>query len=255
TRITEKHKADAILDAYGVIYNADIVVESKDESGYTLSWTFTDVNIMSEAKGIMSLVGGLQIKYMTDHKGQLLGVLNHEEIVNNLRSALDKLAPQTESPVNLTETIQEMEQIINDPDRLQDDILKEIIMLHSVYAIEFPDSGSQVQQNQLPNFYGGEPLPASLELVTEKTDENYILRLNQSIEKQPALKVLEKTIQKLRQQGNEMPDMSEIQNLDISDSFMYIAGSENNFIKLAKYERTFILGMVKQINRSNLELE
>lgn len=161
-------------------YIANFTVIDSTENSYTVNWSYENdlvntYNIPKELISKFSKYKLTEIKYKTSELGDLLEIINWQEvgeIMNNMFDDLiEVLGENDEEKTNaLNLAMQPFKQAYSAKEGVESLVLKEIQYFHFPMGLKYDITEPITYEDELPNMFGGEPIKADAKLYFENVD-------------------------------------------------------------------------------------
>jgi hypothetical protein len=250
-KLKEKFEGDKIISKENFSYIAVIKVLDSTESSYRLECRFKQDDA-TEGGATVSLYDLFPvIIYTTDENGSFNEIENWKEISEILEGYYNNLMKNSKAGLtkDMQDNMQELFQSIQSQQGIEQVIMKELQLLHFPYGHLFENGVPIEYEEELANFFGGDPIAASGKISFQFLDEESdrcLIKQQLSIPTEEANKLMKGIMQKLNLKDNELEEAMK--------KWHYIFNDENNFemhletgspIKF-KSQRTVILTMKDQ---------
>ena len=161
-------------------YIANFTVIDSTENSYTVNWSYENdlvntYNIPKELISKFSKYKLTEIKYKTSELGDLLEIINWQEvgeIMNNMfNDLIEVLGENDEEKTNaLNLAMQPFKQAYSAKEGVESLVLKEIQYFHFPMGLKYDITEPITYEDELPNMFGGEPIKADAKLYFENVD-------------------------------------------------------------------------------------
>ena len=248
------------------MYEANITILDSTENSYTVQWIFNLPAKLKEAnpelQHSLPVFNGMKMIFKTSETGIFQELINWEEVkdayIKMMEVSLPKIVDST-ARINLEQT----KSMFNSREMVESVLIKEIQLFYLPFGYSFTRKKID-GMIELPNPFGGEPLPASVTYqVTElNTFKDYfVLAINQDIVKLDALKIFKDFFRKSDLDNEkaiieaekimktfEMADYSEYKfnsSIGLPEKIKYVRTIKNN--QLTNTD-SYIIEMKQEVN-------
>ncbi len=185
TKIKQQWKEGALTKDESQSYVANFTVIDSTDSSYTISWKYENnlnnaYNIPEELLHRFSKYKLTEIKYKTTELGDLVEILNWQEVSQMMTSMFDDiieiLGENDKSKGDVFATIlQPLKDIYSSKEGIEQLVLKELQYFHFPMGLEYDITAPLFYDEELPNMFGGKPIKAKAVLKFEDVDfeENF----------------------------------------------------------------------------------
>ena len=161
-------------------YIANFTVIDSTENSYTIKWSYENdlgstYKIPEKLLDRFSKYKITEIKYKTSEVGDLIEILNWEEVGETMNSMFDDiievLGNKDEKKKDALKTaMQPFKQIYSSKQGVEQLVLKELQYFHFPMGLEYDITEPLLYDEELPNMFGGKPIKAKAKLYFENVD-------------------------------------------------------------------------------------
>lgn len=156
-------------------------ITGADESGFLVQWTYgewhtdpPDAAADPEAQSLLKLLYGVPSLLQVDPMAEDVKVVNLEEIQGQLAKALDEVEKKM-GTLGISQQVSERarsltDSLLQDRDFVTGAYTKEANLIFFLLGRRIPASGPLENDMELPNFLGGDPIPARERLLVKTHD-------------------------------------------------------------------------------------
>lgn len=264
-----KQKNENKTETYSTSY-ITLHIEEETDSSYLIKYTIDSMKVKGQLEDdpiINAFTSDISNKltYLieTDENGTLIEIKNWQELKNNiveLYSRMELLNNMNE--VERKQANQAIRTLTDSKEKIQSLFTREFIVLFSNYGFEFDTRDTIEYEQQLPNPYGGNPLPQKGEIYFDnsKIDSTNSITLfdNSSIDEEQGKKAIIQILKQITPDKKKLE--SELKNVEfkIEDSMIQEYDINNGAIINAILERKVVSNDLKEknirIDRQNWKL-
>lgn len=215
-------------------YLANFTVMDSTENSYTIKWSYEfDLGgthqFPAKLLDKLSKYNFSEIDYTTSEVGDIIEILNWEEIRENMNSLFDEmvevLGEEDEANQELyKKALQPLKEIYSSKEGIEQLVLKDLHYFHFPLGAEFDIAEPIFYDDELPNILGGDPLNAKAKLYFESIDlEESFCVLKQEINLDPddMRAFMEQLFIKLGPVDKGMDEFLKTASFEIKDSNTY----------------------------------
>ncbi|HEX8333882.1 MAG TPA: hypothetical protein VF622_14780 [Segetibacter sp.] len=241
TQTKEKSDNGKIISKGSSISRIDFSVIDATEESYIINWRYAEIKVNgNEAQNPISekfakLVQGINFKYQTSELGEFQELLNWKEVQTSVFKIIDRLVIEYTDP-QIAGVLNQTKAIFSTKESIEQVIMKDIQMLHGIYGGEYKLKQKVSGETELPNFLGGDPFPAILNVEMYDLDKEEGLckiEVSQVVDKDKATKIIRNWIQKAGQSKD-----SGTSSINVSDKLKYEVELKNGWVKSLHHNRT-----------------
>jgi hypothetical protein len=225
-KLKEKWEEDKITNTENTSYIANLKVLDSTETSYKLEWGFKKDD-SSEGGSPVSLYDLFpNIIYTTDENGSFNEIENWKEISEILEGYYQSLMKNSKAEFTkeIQDNMNELFQGIHSKQGIEQIIMKELQILHFPYGHLFENGAPIEYQEELANFFGGDPISASgkisFQFLDEETDR-CLIKQQLNIPTEETNKLMKGIMEKLKLNDNELEEAMK--------TWHYIFNDDNSF--------------------------
>jgi hypothetical protein len=161
-------------------YIANFTVIDSTETSYTIRWTFENnlentYKIPQELLDKFSKYKLTEIEYKTSELGEFIEILNWQQVseimMNMIDDIVEVLSEDDENKKEtLTNAMNPLKSVYSSKEGIESIVLKELQYFHFPMGVEFDTTKPLFYEDELPNFFGGNPIKADAKLYFDKVD-------------------------------------------------------------------------------------
>jgi hypothetical protein len=215
-------------------YLANFTVMDSTENSYTIKWIYEfdlggTYQFPAKFLDKLSKYKISEIDYKTSEVGNIIEILNWEEIGENMNNLFDDmvelLGEEDEADQELyKKALQPFKEIYSSKEGIEQVVLKDLQYFHFPLGVELDITGPIFYDDELPNIIGGDPFKANAKLYFESIDlEESFCVLKQEISLDPAdiRAFLEQLFIKMIPVDKGMEEYLKTASFEIKDSNTY----------------------------------
>ena len=251
----KSYESGKLKSEFDFSYEAHVTILDSTEDSYTVQWVFQLPVKLKETNprfaDSLTAFNGMKMIFKTSESGEFKELINWEEVrdayIKMMEFSLPKKMDSTAKQV-----LEQTKDMFNSKSIVEAALIREIQLFYVPYGYSFTIKGTSAKA-QLPNPFGGSPLPAIITFkITElNPHENYFkLVISQDIDKKGAQKFFEEFFKKANLGSEKAQDEARkfVEGLEIKDY------SEYKFIPSLGYpERINFIRTVKSGEKTNID--
>jgi hypothetical protein len=243
TRSSVKYEAGKETGRTQSTYESVMKVIDSTEKNYTIEWQCKPVKAGSStdaAELVTHMLDQLKIVYTTSETGGFESLINYEEVKKYIQNATSQVLNAGNQKPEVKKAVQEFMKAFQSREAIESVVLREISAYHSPYGIEYSSRNPQVADAELPNIFGGDPIPAILTLALKKLDEPKdlaVITIDQKIDKEKAGDFLKDMLRKVGAPDSVVNAKGKFETIDIHDIYEYDLNLSDGWIKKAVSKR------------------
>lgn len=174
-------------------YDVDILVKDSTADSYILEWKYKNYEVKTDneiMKKIMSMSQDMSVIVKTDELGAFKEVVNWKEVRNYMKNLTSQLSKEYKDAPTLVKLIKQVENTYNNKETIESSTINEIQQFLSFHGGKYKLGEVYEGNLKTHNMYGGEPFDNEFSMSLDTIqieDNNYILRLNQSVNSEQLL--------------------------------------------------------------------
>lgn len=232
-------------------YIAVLKVLDSTETSYKLEWRFKadDTIEMESPLSLFDLFPN--IIYTTDENGIFIEIENWKEISEILEGYYQSLMKNSKADFTkeIQDNMNELFQNIHSQQGIEQVIMKELQLLHFPYGHLFEKGAPIEYEEELANFFGGDPISASgkisFQFLDEKTDR-CLIKQQLNIPTEETNKLMKGIMQKLKLNDDELEEAMKTWHYNLSDDNSFEMHLDTGLPIKFKSSRTVTLKMKDQ---------
>lgn len=244
-------------------------VLSQTDTNYILKYQIVSLQIDSSLQdqedlslylaGMESIFSQLIYKIETTATGELVKVVNWEEIRTTLNTLINANIAMTGEPMSEEELVKmkaTIGKLMDSEEKVQNMIQKEMGFLFSMYGYEYSTKDTIEYEQLLPNPFGGPPFPKYGDLYFEPLDTTSqtvkmtdISIVDKEAGKKAIIQILKNLMSEEEQKSQEMEEELTKVEFNISDRIELDLNVTNGVIEFGLYERMIDTNDLKQQNK------
>ncbi|MGB1206076.1 MAG: hypothetical protein ACPG5B_10540 [Chitinophagales bacterium] len=196
TKIRQDWKEGELTKDEERAYVANFTVVDATDTSYTVNWSYENnlgstYNIPEELLEKFTKYKKTDIQYKTSEFGELLEILNWEEVGENMNSMFDDILESLggnnkAKRKSIEQSMQPIKQIYSSKQGIEQLLLKELQYFHFPMGLEYDVTEPILYEELLPNMFGGKPIKANTKMYFENVDfEEYFCTLKQEMTLDP----------------------------------------------------------------------
>ncbi|MCH5596982.1 hypothetical protein [Niabella ginsengisoli] len=259
---TESYESNALKSEFSFSYEAHTNILDSTKNNYTVEWTFHLPDKIKKARpGLadsLPVYEGMKMIFKTSQTGEFIELINWQEVRDSYAKMMEISLPQKmDSAAKVA--VEQSKALFNSKEMVESALIKEIQMFYRPYGQLFTTNAVSVT-TQLPNPFGGEPLPAQETYkVTEINPQlNYFtLVIKQDIDKVGTQKFFEGFLKKTKMDSDKaIVEAKNIMNtFEIKDYSEYKFISSIGWPKRIRYARTLTNGKTTKKDSYIIEMK
>jgi hypothetical protein len=226
-------------------FQLTVTVLEESNEHYLLEWRYKTLYMPqmngTNIIGIEALCNNLRIVYRTDANGSFMELVNMDEVLSFIDKAYDatmanyKYTPEMETVVN------EFRRLIKSRESVEQILLKDVQVFHNIYGLEF-NSRKQTEEGELPNMFGGDPLPAKSTYQFMRFDKlkNQIhINIELLVDSDAATRIITDFINATGKKLGKKDSLSaaDLPKIDIHDTNRFVLDQSTGWLRSASSER------------------
>lgn len=249
----------------------ELRVLEKREDAYVFQWTLGKSELVGPGAGELSpaarelanLAEGLELRILTDEYGTPVGIENPQDVAAFFQRTLDVTRKQMEAEGRAPE---ETQRILGAMRALLDPEITQGLVLKQASIFLLPSGGSfssdpAVYTDELPNPFGGAPIPSQGEFRLESLDagrDEAVVAWRQSMDPEAAAavakQVLEKTMADAQMPEEQRKELEEfpLASLMVQDTARYVYDTATGWPRSVTHAREIQLGRQRRVERHTL---
>lgn len=252
----EKYDNEKILSKGSSISKIEFSVTDVTPKSYIINWKYSEIKVNGNetqsptVEKLIKLTQGINFKYRTSELGEFQELLNWEEVQSAVSKTINKLITETKDS-KLAGIFEQTKNVFSSKESIEQIIMKDIQMLHGIYGGEYKLKQKISVDTELPNFLGGEPFPAILNIDMYELDQKQALckiEISQTIDKDKAAKIISDWLNKADQSNN-----SNTNPINISDNTKYEIDLKKGWVKVLHHIRTSETNGLKTIETKEIK--
>ena len=236
-------------------YTVNITVVAESPESYTLEWKSTGIKVSgTDANNPVvgkyaALAEGLTMRYKTDANGTFQELLNWQEVQKFTYATVDRIFAGMNTP-EIQKAIETTKKMFSTKESIEQVTAKEVQLYHSLYGGEYKLKEKITGETQLPNFLGGAPFDAIINIEMTSLDPQAStcdISVSQQLDKEKVTNALSEWIKKMSN-GKE----TSIPEVNIADNSEYKVDLRTGWMKAVKYKREVISDNRKNIDSTEI---
>lgn len=221
------------------------VLESKGTETI-VSWTFgrtrvngkgMDEEMAARINPLLSLNEGKRLELVFDDELTLRSIRNVEEVMEMTQKSLDALVKTLPKHVS-SEIVPQVREMFSNPETVVSLLIQDPGRYFLVYGWELAPGVPRREEMQLPNPFGGEPLPANMTLTLEPyqpQESQLVVKFKQELDKEAVSSftksMMKKAVELRKDEELELP------KLEIADTATYTINRTTGWVERASVVR------------------
>jgi hypothetical protein len=261
TKTSVKYQAGKETERTEGTYETVMTVKDSTEKGYTIEWQCKPVkagNTNSPGDVVNVLLDQLKIIYTTSETGAFESLINYEEVKKSIQESTKLILGNVNQTPEIKKVVQQIMTAFESREAIENVILREISAYHSPYGIEYSSRNPQVAGAELPNIFGGDPIPATLTLALAKLDEPKdlaVISIDQKIDKGKAGDFIREVFIKLGAPADVVNDDKKFGSIDIHDNYQYDLTLSDGWIKKVVSKREIKLMDMRKVDICEIKIK
>jgi hypothetical protein len=215
-------------------YIANFTVIDSTETSYTIRWTFENnlentYKIPQELLDKFSKYKLTEIEYKTSELGEFIEILNWQQVseimMNMIDDIVEVLSEDDENKKEtLTNAMNPLKSVYSSKEGIESIVLKELQYFHFPMGVEFDTTEPLFYEDELPNFFGGNPIKADAKLYFDKVDfeEGFcVLHQEMTLNPDDTITMLKDFFTQAKLNGDEMEKAMKTAEIKINDKNTY----------------------------------
>jgi hypothetical protein len=241
TQTKEKYDNGKILSKGSSTSKIEISVIDATEESYIINWRYIDIKLNGNKaqnavfEKFAKLTQGINFKYRTSELGEFKELLNWKEVQAASFKIIDNLVMEYTDP-QMQGILKQTKAVFSTKESIEQIIMKDVQMLHGIYGGEYKLNQKVSGETELPNFLGGAPFPALLNVEMYDLDKKQgvcKIEVSQEIDKGKATKIVRDWMQKSGQSTN-----SGTNAINVSDNTKYEVELKSGWVKSLHHIRS-----------------
>lgn len=244
-------KNGEIVSSDSVVYNVELSVLDSTANSYTMQWLYKN-----------NANKGLKVIYKTNELGEFEEVLNWAEIrdfVNNAANSILQGFKKGEiNDESLNKQENEITSTFSTKEAIESVGVNEIIQYHMFHGITYKPGDYMEGEIEVPNVLGSKPFTANTYFGLEEivSDEEYLLKSVQSIDKEQLMVATLEYLKKLSESAGKSFDMEAVRNMQFeNETTTYSALHDSGWIIYSIMQKVVTNGDITIINECSIEME
>ena len=244
-------KNEEIISSDSVVYNVELSVLDSTANSYSIQWLYKD-NVNKDLKVI----------YKTNELGEFEEVLNWEEIrdfVNRTtNSILQGLKKGETSDESLDKLEKEITSTFSTKEAIESVGVNEIVQYHMFHGVTYKLGDYMEGEIEVPNVLGSKPFTANTYFGLEEimSDEEYLLKSVQSIDKEQLTVATLEYLKKLSESVGKSFDTEAVQNMQFeNETTTHSALHDSGWVIYSIMQKVVTNGDITVINECSIEME
>lgn len=218
----EKFKEGKLVSSYVSTSKVEVTVVDSTGDSYKVHWKYNEVKVTDNLNNPIlqqfgRLAEGMTLIYLTDEMGTFTELINWKEIQATVYNTFNEILKVNDSP-EARAVMDQLKAIYATRESIEYLVIKEVQLFHMFYGGQYELRKKYVSETNLPNFLGGDSLPAviTVEMTDMKPKKDYCkILFDQNIDKEKAVQIIMEWAQKIS--GETTVDKSKLPELNIDD--------------------------------------
>lgn len=239
------------------IYESVMTVVDSTEIGYIIEWQCKPVKASTTDDIVTQMLDQFKIVYSTTETGGFDSLINYEEVKKYIQQATKLALSATNEKPEVKNGVQQLMTALESRQAIEGIILREISAYHSPYGIEYSSRNPQVADAELPNIFGGDPIPAILTLALAKLDKRNdlaVISIDQKMDKEKAGDFIKDMLTKLGAPASVIND-KKFGSIDIHDNYLYDLTLSDGWIKKVVSKREVKFMDMRKIDTCEIKIK
>ncbi len=234
SKIKQQWKKGVLSEDEKQEYIANFTVIDSTENSYTIRWSYENdlgntYRIPEKLLSKLSKYKITEIEYKTSEVGELIEILNWEEVgktMNNMFDDMVEVLSQEDSKKreSYKTAMQPIKEIYSSKQGVEQLVLKELQYFHFPMGVELNISEPTYFDDELPNMFGGNPIKAKSKLYFESIDfdESFcVLKHEMNLNTVDTREFLEQVFKKMSLDDKELEKALQTAVFEIKDTNTY----------------------------------
>jgi len=213
----EKYKVKGEDTTAGMMisYEVDVTVKDSTENTYIIEWFYKNYQVDTDnplVQKIAKASDDISVLIKTDELGSVLEVVNWEEVQAYMVKAMKPLQEELKEIPAAMQILEQSMAIFSSKAAIEANAIKDAIQFYSFHGGGYTLNEEIEGEIQFANNMGGKPFDAevalSLDEINEE-DDNFVIRMYQSINSEQLTKVTYDYLLKVGTFGDKIPTLEE----------------------------------------------
>ncbi len=259
-----KYSGDTLKSETNIYTDLSMSVVESTDTDYTISLTYGETAIEGDSNPVLllltSLTGGSEYQYKISEMGEFQELLNWQDI----RDYIEKMVDTVKANIPDKQGVQQAFALITglyDSKEKVEASAKSVQLYHAPYGMEYALNDKLSFESELPNPFGGNPIPAiySLELTEINKEDGYcVLEITQTIDKVKAKEFVLDFVKKIMPalaNKNEEELEDKIPVFEITDKMQFQMDLNSGWIVYCENIRSVVAGPTRQVETTSLSMQ
>lgn len=258
-----KYQNDSLIDQGVIFYDAQMEVLEAKPTGFVLAWTYQNIQAENESDALIQTIAylseGLRMVYHTDSLGSFSKLENWEEIQLFMQQTSRRVIQKFGQSPRVMMAYNQARAIFASREHFESTLMRDIQLYHTPYGTRYVLGEEMHLPTQLPNIFGGEPLPAFLRLEirnydpVQRTCQLYIRK--EMVQNQSRQIVLDFYKALAEQSGTHPPRLGDIPYFQIKDGSLYHIDLNTGWVSRIFFQRTVERDQVRRLDTYEIFFE